>query len=425
MLFRSNDRLKRDAFQAQQDAAKAERDRQSQVRQVFASGLPKDAQGNIDYAAASERLMALDPSQGVDFLKMGSQEADRRHNREFDQKKFDADQSFRQQQLGIQRENMTPADVREYQFYAGEEKKAGRQALPYNEWKRTAASTSYGKSGTIVQDANGNFFSVQFGSDGNQVVKPLAFPGATGNAVQPAAGAPDAQQPTTQPMPSVPLTPSRGVKEIDTGTGTQIIDGATGQPVREVKKDIAGAEAEKGRGKTQAEGEAALPKAASALRDYEIKNDLVNGEIDRAIQQAGPWTTGFVGNVGSWVAGSPAHDLSKTLMGIQSNLGFETLQTIRDNSPTGGALGSITERELELLQATWGSLVQSQSQEQFVHNLTRLKQIKAQFAVAKREAYERDVARFGAGRVPNPDAAPAPASRTFNWTPDGGLQEAQ
>ncbi len=101
-----NDRLKKDAFQAQQDAAKAERDRQSQVRQAFASGLPKDAQGNIDYAAASERLMALDPSQGVDFLKMGSQEADRRHNREFDQKKFDADQSFRQQQLGLQREKL-------------------------------------------------------------------------------------------------------------------------------------------------------------------------------------------------------------------------------------------------------------------------------------------------------------------------------
>lgn len=127
-----NDRLKRDAFQAQQDAAKAERDRQSQVRQVFASGLPKDAQGNIDYAAASERLMALDPSQGVDFLKMGSQEADR------------------QTQRGIQREQLVPADVREYQFYAGEEKKAGRQALPYNEWKRTAAAGS-GKYGTTVQ----------------------------------------------------------------------------------------------------------------------------------------------------------------------------------------------------------------------------------------------------------------------------------
>lgn len=101
-----NDRLKRDAFQAQQDAAKAERDRQSQVRQVFASGLPKDAQGNIDYAAASERLMALDPSQGVDFLKMGSQERERAADRDYRERSFTADQSYRQQQLALEREKL-------------------------------------------------------------------------------------------------------------------------------------------------------------------------------------------------------------------------------------------------------------------------------------------------------------------------------
>jgi len=145
-----NNRMKQDAFQADQAAKKAELERQNQVRQVFAQGLPRDAQGNIDYGAASERLLALDPSQGTEFLKMGSQEADRRYNREFDRTKFDADQAYKEQQLGLQREQMTPADVREYQFYSGEEKKAGRQAVPYNEWKRTAAAGS-GKYGTTVQ----------------------------------------------------------------------------------------------------------------------------------------------------------------------------------------------------------------------------------------------------------------------------------
>jgi hypothetical protein len=54
----------------------------------------------------ADDLIALDQELGSDFLKMGSQEADRRYSREFDQKKFDADQSFRQQQLGLQREKL-------------------------------------------------------------------------------------------------------------------------------------------------------------------------------------------------------------------------------------------------------------------------------------------------------------------------------
>jgi hypothetical protein len=101
-----NNRMKQDAFQADQAAKKAELERQNQVRQVFAQGLPRDAQGNIDYGAASERLLALDPSQGTEFLKMGSQEADRRYNRDFDRTKFDADQAYRQQQLALEREKI-------------------------------------------------------------------------------------------------------------------------------------------------------------------------------------------------------------------------------------------------------------------------------------------------------------------------------
>lgn len=312
---------------------------------------------------------------------------------------------------------------KEYRVRAAQWTKMGYtpETEGYKDWVLTGklpgadGSASFGKTGTIVTGPDGKFYSVRYASDGTEVINPLALPGAVPNPN--AAGA--APQALGEALSPVQLAPAKGVVEVDTGTGTLIIDKATGGDVREINKDIRGAEAEKVRGKTQGEGEASLPKVASALKDYEIKNNLVMGEIDRALQQAGPWTTGFAGNLTSWVAGSPAHDLSKTLMGIQSNLGFETLQTMRDNSPTGGALGSITERELDLLQATWGSLVQSQSQEQFVHNLNRLKQIKTEFAQAKREAYARDVARFGAANVPNPEAGQAPDE---GWTDVGGYR---
>jgi hypothetical protein len=48
---------------------------------------------------------------------------------------------------------------------------------------------------------------------------------------------------------------------------------------------------------------------------------------------------------------------------------------MRQASPTGGALGSVTERELDLLQNSMGSLEQSQSKAQFLHNLRRVKNI--------------------------------------------------
>lgn len=409
-----NDALKRQAFQTEQAEKAAERQRQEQMRGVLAGGIPMGPDGTPDYYKLADnfaRLGGIDES--TKFLGAGEQSRERADNRAHRDRSFEADQSYRNAQLGIQREQLTPSDVREYKFYADQERAAGREPMSWTDYRRQVASSSYGKSGQIVQGSDGQFYSVQFGSDGSRKIEPLAIGG------QGAAGAPGVPQapsaapqqfpqtppqtPQAQPQAPVSLTPSRGVKEVDTGRGTQIIDAATGLPVREVSKDIAGAEAEKVRGKNQAEGEAALPKARNALADYEIKNEFVLSSIDKALSQAGPWTTGFVGNLSSWVAGTPAHDLSKTLMGIQSNLGFESLQTMRDNSPTGGALGSVTERELELLQSTWGSLVQSQSQEQFVENLNKLKAIKQQFAIAKREAYERDAARFGAANVPNPD----------------------
>jgi hypothetical protein len=45
---------------------------------------------------------------------------------------------------------------------------------------------------------------------------------------------------------------------------------------------------------------------------------------------------------------------------------------MRDSSPTGGALGQVTERELALLQSVAGTLDQAQSAEQLMQNLARL-----------------------------------------------------
>src|SRR5690606_12677220 len=58
---------------------------------------------------------------------------------------------------------------------------------------------------------------------------------------------------------------------------------------------------------------------------------------------------------------------------IKANAAFDKLQAMRDSSPTGGALGQVSERELSYLQATIGNLEQSQGAEQLEDNLKRVK----------------------------------------------------
>ena len=54
---------------------------------------------------------------------------------------------------------------------------------------------------------------------------------------------------------------------------------------------------------------------------------------------------------------------------IRANIGFDRLQRMRMESPTGGALGNVSNQELDSLQATLGNLDQSQSQQQFEDQL--------------------------------------------------------
>jgi len=127
-----------------------------------------------------------------------------------------------------------------------------------------------------------------------------------------------------------------------------------------------------------------------ALQTKEDQLGLLSDLVGVAKQQSTGWTTGFIGSQLSKVPGTPAYDLSQTLDTLLASAGFETLQEMRNNSPTGGALGSVTERELALLQATWGSLRQSQSKEQFEANLDRFNRQLQQSWERVNNAYQRD-----------------------------------
>lgn len=88
----------------------------------------------------------------------------------------------------------------------------------------------------------------------------------------------------------------------------------------------------------------------------------VTGTMDVNAQKAfelidkGDFVTGLGGRIGQMIPGSDANALLKTLEPIQMEIGLGRLQQVREQSKTGGGLGSVSDREQTFLQATQGSL---------------------------------------------------------------------
>ena len=100
---------------------------------------------------------------------------------------------------------------------------------------------------------------------------------------------------------------------------------------------------------------------------------VVMDYIDRISPMINGLTTGITGMATSKIPGTDSYDLAKLIDTVKANVGFSALQAMRNASPTGGALGQVSEMENRLLQATLGSLDQGQSPEQINKNLAEIK----------------------------------------------------
>lgn len=89
--------------------------------------------------------------------------------------------------------------------------------------------------------------------------------------------------------------------------------------------------------------------------------DLILSKVADATKMVGPTTAGLGGALMANVPGTAAVDLRKTVDTIKSNIGFQELQSMREASPTGGALGQVAVQELNMLQAVISSLDENQS----------------------------------------------------------------
>jgi hypothetical protein len=98
------------------------------------------------------------------------------------------------------------------------------------------------------------------------------------------------------------------------------------------------------------------------------------GDIRRIYEGWSP-ATGFAGSILQWIEGSDAADVRKLVKTLQGNIAFKTLADMKAASPTGGALGAVSERELDMLAAAMGSIDPGLSHFLFKGNLDEIERI--------------------------------------------------
>jgi hypothetical protein len=152
----------------------------------------------------------------------------------------------------------------------------------------------------------------------------------------------------------------------------------------------------------------------------------INGAKDAARAEAGRAQAGVVldtvkeakdlvgmstAGYGSWLSAMPSTDarnLAAKLTTIKANLGFDRLQQMREQSPTGGALGQVAVQELVALQATVASLDQGQTPKQLQAALDKIE---------KHYNNWQKTLSGGGGAEGSWDNKPKPAGQAFDTKP--------
>jgi len=196
---------------------------------------------------------------------------------------------------------------------------------------------------------------------------------------------------------------ARNLKEVDVGNKVLLVDGATGETVKEIPKGLAPKAAEQvsytpqydadgnlfyipskpGNPVLDAKGrptDAFVPaKAGQAVAAKQARREafedtakVVLGKVDSALSKVGGFTSGWGGLLAN-VPGTKARSLQADIDTIKANLGFAELAKMREQSPTGGALGQVAVKEISFLQSTIANLDQLQDPQSLRKSLNEIK----------------------------------------------------
>lgn len=127
--------------------------------------------------------------------------------------------------------------------------------------------------------------------------------------------------------------------------------------------------------KAEIEAQNAQRKAAVEKAAFREPVDNILGVIDaaanahRLTRKGGPASDPWGRAITSKLPGTNARDISGYLDTIGANTAFEKLSQMRQESPTGGAVGNVSDKDLVLLKSTIASLDLGQSTDKLQKDL--------------------------------------------------------
>lgn len=143
--------------------------------------------------------------------------------------------------------------------------------------------------------------------------------------------------------------------------------------------------------------EEANTKAYQAFQADREQMGAIMENIDAADTLINNWTAG-AGSLLDSIPATQARDLKARMETVRANIGFDKLNEMRQTSPTGGALGQVTERELNFLQSVRGSLDTGQSPDQLRQTLQEIKASLQRLQEVRQIAFQLQYAEPGQER---------------------------
>lgn len=163
-------------------------------------------------------------------------------------------------------------------------------------------------------------------------------------------------------------------------------------------------EAQKQKAESNSKIMAFQPKATAAITRAENKAATVIDTAEKALEiiRRNPESiTGITGSALQYKPGSDAYQLAKYFETLKANVAFNELQAMKQESPTGSALGQVAVQELEGLQATLGSLAIGQSADALESSLLNIVSSTDSLIDSARNSYISD---YGADVIGNEKA---------------------
>jgi hypothetical protein len=154
----------------------------------------------------------------------------------------------------------------------------------------------------------------------------------------------------------------------------------------------------------------------------------ISGVATEAGRQVGAGTTGFFSPI-KWIGGTTAADLAGNLETIKSDAFVANITEMRQNSPTGGAVGNVSDKDLEMLQSLQTSFRQNLKPTTLKKNLKKYREIRDKVARDAKAGFIRKYGAknfntyFGDKQQGGTQVSPIPNDRESNTQIDLGLQQ--